>query len=69
MWNADLINGSEAMRDWCTGVEFSHYNLYPRDDGKCLVVPLRDCLRYSWLNKHFKRWIDMYSSLFRNNKR
>ncbi|CAD7953194.1 unnamed protein product [Amoebophrya sp. A25] len=69
MWNADLVTDFEDNRDWCNGVEFTHYNMYPRDDGKCLIIPIRELQKVAYKNRLLRRWFESYSTLFRNQKR
>jgi len=70
IWNGDLVTDSELGRDWATaGVEFSHYNLYPREDAKCLVISLRDLQRISYQNRLLRRWFESYATLFNNHRR
>ncbi len=63
MWNVDLINpeydafGNLMSREWVDGVEFTHFNIYPRGQqgAKCMMIPLRDvnkvsCFAFAVLN-------------------
>merc|ERR1712194_970756 len=70
MWNADLVLSTESERDWCTGVEFSRHNLYPRSEGgKCLVVNLKALTNFCWHCKTMRRAMDAYLKVFRNHRR
>ncbi|CAD7923875.1 unnamed protein product [Amoebophrya sp. A120] len=69
IWNGDLVMADEEDRDWCTGVEFSHYNMYPRADAKCLVMSIRELQRISYNNRLLRRWFESYATLFQNNRR
>ncbi len=69
MWNADLVLGDESGREWCSHVEFTHYNLYPREDAKCIVIAIKDLLKVTIANKLLRRWMESWGTMFRHNRR
>lgn len=75
MWNVDLVMpeydmlGNLESRKWVENVEFSHYNIYPREDAKCILVPMRDAQKFVMNNNLTKRWFSTYAKLFHTTKR
>lgn len=66
MWNTDLVSpeydafGNLMSREYVEGVEFSHFNIYPKGQSKCLMISLRDMNKFCWQHKLLRRWIDNY---------
>lgn len=69
MWNGDLVLGTEEEREWCNAVHFSHHNLYPRGESKCLIVSLKEMTKFCFSNKTMRRAMDTYAKIFRHQRR